>query len=79
MVVPRDPLRTDITITVEVSATLLPGSWSIIATSTHGSVFTGPGYYSGDSTSAGVKFVTIRDTQSASLATRRFMRVGVTR
>lgn len=79
MVVPRDPLRTDITITVEASDSLLPGSWTTLATSTHGSVFTGPGYFSGDSNSAGVKYVTIRDTQSASLATRRFMRVGVTR
>lgn len=78
IVVPRDPSRADITIAVEVSDSLLPGSWSTLATSTLGSVFNGPGYYSGDSATPGVKSVVIRDTQSASLFTRRFMRVTVT-
>ena len=39
--VPRDPARTDITTIVEVSETLLPFSWSTLASSTAGGVFTG--------------------------------------
>ncbi|MBX7207838.1 MAG: hypothetical protein K1X78_05995 [Verrucomicrobiaceae bacterium] len=77
MIVPRDPARADITIIVEASSTLLPASWTTLATSTNGGVFTGPGYYSGDSATAGVKLVTIRDVVSAG-PTPRFMRVRVT-
>lgn len=78
IIVPRDPARTDITIIVEASSTLEPLSWTTLATSTHGGVFTGPGYYGGDSATSGVRFVTIRDTESYSTNGQRFLRVRVT-
>jgi uncharacterized repeat protein (TIGR03803 family) len=73
VIVPRDPAHTDITVIVEVSETL--ASWSTLATSTAGGAFTGPGYYAGDAATPGVKSVTIRDTQPASAASRRFIRI----
>ena len=79
LAVPRDPSRTDITIHVEVSDTLEALSWINLATSTQGGVFTGPGYYSGDADTPGIKLVTIRDIIPASGAGRRFVRVRVTR
>ena len=61
--VPRDPARNDISIIVEVSETLLPDSWTILAGSDAGAPFSGPGYYAGDSAGPGLKSVVIRDLQ----------------
>lgn len=75
---PRDPARFDVAVNVEVSESLLPGSWTTLATSTGGNPFAGPGYHSGDSASAGLKSVTIRDIQSASVSSKRFIRIRAT-
>lgn len=77
IIVPRDPARNDVTLIVEASDTLAPFSWTTLATSTLGGVFTGAGYFSGDSAAPGVKLVTIRDTQSAAASPQRFIRVRV--
>jgi hypothetical protein len=79
IIVPRDPARSDVTIIVEASSTLEAASWTALATSTLGGVFTGPGYYDGDSATPGLKQVTIRDTQPANTSAQRFVRVRVTR
>jgi uncharacterized repeat protein (TIGR03803 family) len=75
VIVPRDPARNDITVIIEVSSTL--ASWDPLATSSAGGVFTGPGYYAGESALPGLKSVTIRDTQATSAAARRFIRLRV--
>lgn len=75
--VPRDLARNDVTVIVEVSESLLPGSWTTLATSNGGNPFTGPGYFDGDSASPGLKLVTIRDTQAASLSSKRFIHIRV--
>ena len=79
ILVPRDPLHSDVTIIVEASSTLDAAPWTNLATSTLGGVFTGPGYYSGDSATPGLKQVVIRDTQPANASAQRFVRVRVTR
>ena len=73
----RDPARSDVTIEVQ-SASAPDGPWTTIATSTLGGVTTGPGYVGGDSASAGVKTVEIRDTVNISVASQRWLRVRVT-
>ena len=73
----RDPKRNDITLIVEVSATLMPNDWTTLATSTLGAPFTGPGYWAGDSTTPGARYVTIRDTISIAPDLRRFIRLRV--
>ena len=78
IVVPRDPARTDISIIVEATSTLDSLPWEMLATSTNGGVFTGPGYYGGDSATAGVRFVTVRDIQPFTATTQRFVRVRIT-
>ena len=75
--VPRDPAHSDITVIVEVSETLLSGSWTTLASSTSGAPFSGPGYYAGDSASPGLKLVTIRDIQARSASSQRFIRLRV--
>ena len=72
---PRDPAHSDVTVVVEVSDSLLPGSWTTLATSSGGNPFAGPGYFNGDSVSPGLKTVTIRDTQSAAISSKRFIRI----
>ena len=57
----------------------LAGPWLPLATSTRGAPFTGAGYLSGDSATAGVKTVLIRDTFSPSTAPSRFLRIRVSR
>lgn len=79
ILVPRDPLHSDVSIIVEASSTLDASPWTMLATSTLGGVFTGPGYYSGDSATPGLKQVVIRDTQPANASAQRFVRVRVTR
>lgn len=78
LIVPRDPARNDVTLIVEASDTLLPGSWTTLATSTLGGVFSGPGYFAGDDPSPGVKQVIVRDLQPFSVSDRRFIRIRVT-
>ena len=73
----RDPERNDITLIVEVSATLMPNDWSTLATSTLGAPFTGPGYWDGDSATPGARYVTIRDTVPIAPGLRRFVRLRV--
>lgn len=73
----RDPEHNDITVIVEVSSTLQPTDWTTLATSTLGSPFTGPGYFSGDSNTPGLKLALIRDTQSISATNQRFIRIRV--
>lgn len=73
----RDPARNDIVIAVQ-AADSVAGPWTAIATSTNGAPFTGPGYVGGDSNTAGVKSVEIRDIVNVSDAPRRYLRVVVT-
>jgi uncharacterized repeat protein (TIGR03803 family) len=73
----RDPERNDITLIVEVSATLMPTDWTALATSTLGAPFTGPGYWDGDSATPGARYVTIRDTVPIAPGLRRFVRLRV--
>lgn len=75
--IPRDPQRGDITVSVEVSENLV--SWSLLATSTGGAPFSGPGYDSGDDAGPGLKSVLIRDVQNLSTSSRRFLRIRVSR
>ena len=75
IVLPRDPARSDVSVIVEVSESLLAGSWSPLAISSGGNPFTGAGYFSGDSATPGLKFVTLRDTQPASVSAKRFLRI----
>ena len=72
----RDPTRNDVTIEVQ-SAASVAGPWTMIATSTLGGVTSGPGYVAGDSATAGVKTVEVRDTVNISAATQRWLRVKV--
>ena len=76
MFVPRDPARDDITLEVQASGAL-SGPWITIAISEFGAPFYGPGYYAGDSATAGVKSVEVRDTVRVDVAAQRFMRVRV--
>lgn len=77
--VPRDPARNDINLFVEAADTLLGTTWSVVASSTLGAPFSGLGYVSGDSSSAGVKTVIIRDTALMASSPRRFMRLRIVR
>ena len=76
--VPRDTARNDVTVTVEASGNLT-GPWSPLAVSTAGAPFSGPGYLSGDSTSAGIKAVVIRDVFTTATTARRFLRLRISR
>ena len=77
MDVPRDPQRNDITLVVEASSTLVPGSWTALATSRLGAPFTGPGVPDVDPATPGVRQVLVRDTTPGSLAGRRFLRLRI--
>lgn len=76
--VPRDSERSDISIFVEVSGSLLANDWTVLASSITGAPFSGPGYFDGDSTAPGFKLVTIRDSQPVSAASARFIRIRIT-
>ncbi|MEQ1748099.1 MAG: choice-of-anchor tandem repeat GloVer-containing protein [Prosthecobacter sp.] len=73
----RDPARSDITLIVEVSATLMPNDWTTLATSTLGAPFTGPGYWDGDSATPSARYVTIRDIVPIAPDLHRFIRLRV--
>jgi uncharacterized delta-60 repeat protein len=75
---PRDPAQNDVTITVEAAGTPA-GPWAALATSTLGAPFTGPGYVGGDSATAGVKMVQIRDIFNIADVPTRVLRIKVTR
>jgi hypothetical protein len=72
----RDPLRDDVTIEVQAAGDLA-GPWTIIAATSRGAPFSGPGYLGGDSASPGLKTVEIRDVINLGNAARRFLRVKV--
>lgn len=76
--VPRQPDHDDITVIVEASPDL-SSPWEVLATSTTGAPFSGPGYVSGDSATPGLKTVLIRDTLALPDAPRRFLRLRVER
>jgi uncharacterized repeat protein (TIGR03803 family) len=76
-IVPRDPARSDVAITVE-AASDLAGPWTALAVSAGGAPFAGPGYVSGDAATAGIKSVLVRDVTTPAAAPRRFLRVRVT-
>jgi uncharacterized repeat protein (TIGR03803 family) len=75
--IPRDPARSDITITVE-AADSLTGPWESLASSILGAPFDGPGYVSGDDATPGPKQVQIRDTAVPG-SSRRFLRTRISR
>ena len=75
---PRDPSRSDVTITVEASSDLSP-PWTPLATSVAGRPFSGVGYHSGETPGDSVKSVLIRDTATTQSAPSRFLRVRVNR
>ena len=77
LIVQRDPAHYDITI--EVCASANPGGpWTAIATSTLGAAFTGPGYFSGETATSGVRTVEIRDIVNIADAPKRFLKVRFT-
>ena len=78
LILQRDPARSDLTIEVQAVGDLT-GTWTTLATSTNGAPFTGPGYVGGDSATAGVKTVEIRDIVNIADASSRFLRVKVSR
>ncbi len=65
--------------TIEVQAADSPaGAWSMLAISTLGAPFSGPGYVSGDDSTPTPKTVEVRDTVNVSESAARFIRVQVT-
>ena len=78
MIVPRDPAHNDITVNIEATGDLVSGPWIILASSTLGASFTGPGYVGGDSMTPGVKTVEVRDIVNFSATAQRWLRVKVT-
>ncbi len=78
LIIQRDPAHSDITIEVLATDNLVSGPWTVIATSTLGSPFTGPGYFSGETAGASVKTVEIRDTVNMTGLTSRFLKLRFT-
>ena len=78
LILQRDPAHNDITIEVLATADLVAGPWTVIATSTLGSAFTGAGYFSGETAGAGVKTVEIRDIVNMTGQAKRFLKVRFT-
>ena len=78
LIVQRDPDHSDITIEILATDNLVAGPWTVIATSTLGSAFTGPGYYSGETATSGLKTVEIRDTVNMTSASKRFLKLRFT-
>jgi len=74
IVVPRDPLRHDVRMIVEATADLA-GEWTILAESSDGHAFAGPGYVSGEVGGTGVRMVEIRDLANVESFPRRFLRM----
>jgi uncharacterized delta-60 repeat protein len=73
----RDPAHNDVTIEVQ-AADSPAGPWSMLAISTLGATFSGPGYVSGDDPTPTPKTVEVRDTVNVSESAARFIRVQVT-
>ena len=78
LIVQRDPDHNDISIEVLATDNLLTGPWTVIATSTLGSAFTGPGYHSGETATSGLKTVEIRDTVNMTGVSKRFLKMRFT-
>lgn len=78
LTVPRDPARSEATLTVE-AASNPGGPWSAIAWSIQGNPFSGPGYISGETPGNSLKSILIRDTQPTSSQPSRFLRITATR
>jgi uncharacterized repeat protein (TIGR03803 family) len=78
LLVPRDPVKSDVTLIIEASSTLAP-PWTTLATSVQGAAFSGIGYVSGETPGSSLKSVLVRDTATTLSAPRRFMRLRVTR
>jgi len=78
LILRRDPIRNDVTIHVQ-AASSPTGPWTNVATSSLGAPFSGPGYVSGDSATAGIKTVEIRDVVNMAGNPSRFLRVQVVR
>ena len=72
----RQPDHNDITVFLEASSDL-SSPWEILASSTAGQPFAGPGYISGDAATPGLKSVLLRDTLAPSGIARRFLRLRV--
>ena len=77
MLLTRDPARNDVTVEVQAGPALA-GPWATVASSAFGAPFTGPGYVGGDSASAGLKTVEVRDIVNMNSAAARYLRVKVT-
>lgn len=75
---PRDPARSDVTVTVE-AADDPAGPWSTIAASQTGGPFAGPADIAGDAATPGLKSVRIRDAAAPPHSSRRFLRIRVSR
>ncbi len=73
----REPAHNDVTIEVQ-AADSPAGPWSMLAVSTLGAPFSGPGYVSGDDPTPAPKTVEVRDTVNIADAPSRFLRVRVT-
>jgi len=76
LTVARDPMRADITVEVQ-AASDITGPWTTVASSVLGAPFSGAGYVSGDSATAGIKSVQIRDVVNVAASSSRYMRVRV--
>ena len=72
----RDPERPDVTVEVEAAGSTA-GLWEVIARSTAGQPFTGPGYFAGDDAGPGLKTVEVRDSGTLSGQARRFLRLRI--
>ena len=78
LIIQRDPAHNDITIEVLATDNLVAGPWTVIATSTLGAAFTGPGYFGGETAGPGVKTVEIRDIVNMTGLTKRFLKLRFT-
>ncbi len=78
MLVPRDPLKNDVRLIVEVSESL-SGLWTELGVSEGGGAFTGPGYVAGETGGSAVRVVEIRDIANIASFTQRFFRLRVER
>ena len=72
----RDPTHSDATIEVLAGPGVV-GPWTVVASSTNGAPFSGPGYVSGEVAGTAVRAVTIKDSAATTGAGQRFMRVRV--
>ncbi len=72
-----EPARQELTYQVEVSETLAPDSWSVIATKVGTGVWTGPATVTEAVPSGGLRQITVEDIVATSAQSKRFMRVSI--